>query len=403
MKKIVFLTGTRADFGKMKMFIKAMQNQPNFECHIFVTGMHMLSKYGQTSFEIETLGFKNIYKYINQTASTGMDITLSNTILGFSHYVRELKPDMIIVHGDRVEALAGAIVGCFNSVLIVHIEGGEISGTVDELIRHSITKLAHAHFVCNEAARTRLIQMGESQESIFVTGSPDIDVMLRDDLPSIGEVKDHYGIDFDDYFIFVYHPVLNEVDSLKRKIKHVIDALIESKNNYVVSYPNNDIGNEIIIHEFSRFNHNGHFKVFPSLRFEFFLTLLKNCRGIIGNSSAGIREAGVYRIPAINIGSRQQNRSRNRSIVHVRENKRDILLALKKIQHVTVSRNFEFGDGKSTERFVQILQEGKIWDICPQKQFIDLLNGQYLLEGEDVEKVRHAGVLNSTCLKGLAA
>ena len=172
MKKIVFLTGTRADYGKLKSLMKVVQNSNKFQLHIFVTGMHMLEKYGATFKEIEKDGFKNIYKYINQKSNchNQMDIALSNTIIGLSNYCDEVSPDIIVVHGDRLEALAGAIVGAFNNIKVMHIEGGEVSGTIDESIRHSITKMSHFHLVSNEEAKKRIMQLGEREESIFYLG-----------------------------------------------------------------------------------------------------------------------------------------------------------------------------------------------------------------------------------------
>jgi UDP-N-acetylglucosamine 2-epimerase (hydrolysing) len=154
---------------------------------------------------------------------------------------------MIIVHGDRVEALAGAIIGSFNNTLVTHIEGGEISGTIDELIRHAITKLSHIHFVSNKEAEKRLIQMGELKNSIFVIGSPDVDIMYSDNLPSIEETTEHYEIPFDDYSILIYHPVTTELETLGNDINEVVSATIESDRNYIVIYPNNDAGSDIII------------------------------------------------------------------------------------------------------------------------------------------------------------
>jgi len=147
MKNILFVTGTRADYGKIKSLMKKVKKSSDFDLMIFVTGMHMLSKYGATYNEIEKDGFTNLYKYINQTENSSMDNVLANTILGLSNYINEYQIDLIVVHGDRVEALAGAIVGALNNIRVAHIEGGEISGTIDDSIRHAITKFSHIHFV----------------------------------------------------------------------------------------------------------------------------------------------------------------------------------------------------------------------------------------------------------------
>ena len=193
-RKIVFLTGTRADFGKLKPLMDKVEQSDLFECHIFITGMHTLEKYGSTYQEVMKCNYKNTLVYENQKNSNEQDIILANTINGFSDYVKNLKPDMIIVHGDRVEALGGAIVGSLNNILVSHIEGGEISGTVDELIRHAVSKLSHIHFVANSEAKERLLQMGEKQETLFTIGSPEIDVMRSSNLPSIYDTKERYEI-----------------------------------------------------------------------------------------------------------------------------------------------------------------------------------------------------------------
>ena len=197
-KKLVFLTGTRADYGKIKSLIQEVEGLDGFEPYIFATGMHMLAKYGSTYKEILKDGYQNIYTYINQSGKESMDIILSNTILGFGNYIAEIKPDAIIVHGDRLEALAGAIVGAFNNIKVFHIEGGEVSGTIDESIRHAITKFAHYHLVSNEKAKRRIMQLGEAEENIYVFGSPDIDVMLSDMLPDIDEVRRYYEIPYEE-------------------------------------------------------------------------------------------------------------------------------------------------------------------------------------------------------------
>ena len=249
-KRIVFLTGTRADFGKLKPLMIRVEQSDLFECHIFVTGMHTLSKYGSTYIEVEKCGFRNIYKFINQTDSTKMDTILSNTILGFTNYVHEIRPDLVIVHGDRVEALAGAIVSAFNNIRVAHIEGGEVSGTIDEAIRHAITKMCHVHFVANEEAKKRVLQLGEREDSIFVIGSPDIDIMQFDNLPDLNEIKGHYAIEYDRYAILIYHPVTTELDRLQRDIAGVVSAVIESNRNYIAVFPNNDEGTKVILEEY---------------------------------------------------------------------------------------------------------------------------------------------------------
>lgn len=373
-KKIIFLTGTRADFGKLKSLIGKVEQSDVLECYVFVTGMHTLSKYGSTFLEVEQQNYKNTFIFMNQTNTTDPDFILSNTITGFSNFVKEIKPDLIVIHGDRIEAMAGAIVGLLNNILVAHVEGGELSGTVDEIIRHTITKLSTIHFVSNDAAKRRLIQMGELKHTIFSIGSPDIDIMTSSNLPDIDKVKKHYQIPFTDYGILIFHPVTTEIPHLSSHIEQVVSSVIESGKNYVVIYPNNDPGSDIIFNEYERIKDKKQFKILPTLRFEYFLTLLKNANFIIGNSSAGIRETTVYGIPVINIGSRQNNRTKNNNILNINPSKEDILLSIEKLAEKSFPPSYDFGDGKSSDRFIEIIQDEKTWDIKTQKQFVEIKN-----------------------------
>ena len=370
-KKLLFLTGTRADFGKLKSLIQKVDDSDDLEPYIFVTGMHMLSTYGMTAIEVDKSGFKSVYKFINQNAHDSMDIVLSKTIHGLSDYVKEIKPDMIVVHGDRVEALAGAIVGSLNNILVTHVEGGEVSGTIDELIRHSVSKMSHLHFVSNQKAKQRLLQLGELDSSIYIIGSPDLDIMTSSSLPSLTEAKDRYGIDFNKFAVFMFHPVTTDIENLPEKIKICVDALIESNMNYVVIYPNNDDGSEIIINEIERLRELKKFRIFPSIRFEHFLTLLKNAQLMIGNSSAGVREMPFYGLPSINIGNRQNNRAKANSIINIQEEKVAIINAIESalVRSCTVEK--EFGSGNSAELFIQEINNEYIWRTSCQKNFVD--------------------------------
>jgi UDP-N-acetylglucosamine 2-epimerase (hydrolysing) len=372
MKKIIFLTGTRADFGKLKSLMEVALKSNKFEVYIFATGMHMQKKYGYTVEEIEKCGYRNIFKFINHTSEASMDQTLAKTIEGFSNFIKEIDPDLIVIHGDRVEALAGAIVGSLNNVLVAHIEGGEVSGTIDELIRHAVSKLSHVHFVSNQIAERRLTQMGEIAENIFVIGSPDVDVMLSDKLPGIQEVKNRYEISFDEYAVVMFHPVTTEVENMHLYARQFVDAIIESNLNYVVIYPNNDLGSNIILHEFERLNGRPNFKIFPSVRFEYFLVLLKYSKFIIGNSSAGIREAPYYGLPAINIGTRQQNRALHNDIINCDYSKEQILDSIKIAGNSTFQKVDLFGKGNSDVLFLESITSNGFWEISKQKLFIDL-------------------------------
>ncbi len=371
-RKVLFLTTTRADFGKLKPLMHGLEKKGGFEVYIFVSGMHIFPKYGNTGNEVTDQGFKNVYYFINQRPGDSLDTILANTVGGLSNYMDLIKPDMIVVHGDRTEALAGAISGALNNFLVAHIEGGEVSGTIDESIRHSITKLAHLHFVANEEAKKRLLQLGENEKNIYTIGSPDIDVMYSDDLPTLKEAKGWYDVPFkEQYALLIYHPVTTSLHTLFSNFEEVMSAVYASKKNYILIYPNNDPGANIIIEKMESYRDNTNFKIFPSLRFEYFLTFLKNCEFIIGNSSAAIREAPIYSIPAINIGSRQQNRFLYDTITNCANSKEDILKAIEAVKDIKRVSSAYFGDGKSTQRFVDLLVDKAIWDTGVQKNFID--------------------------------
>jgi UDP-N-acetylglucosamine 2-epimerase (hydrolysing) len=372
-KKILFLTGTRADFGKLKPLITKVKESPRFEYQIFATGMHMLARYGSTVNEIKKAGFDRLFSFINQNHAIGsqMDLVLANTVQGLSLFLREFPADLIVIHGDRVEALAGAIVGALNNVLVAHVEGGELSGTIDELIRHAVTKLSHLHFVSHEEAKRRLIQMGEGPESVYVIGSPDIDVMLSGELPALSEVLDKYSIGFAHYGIAMYHPVTTEQAALPAHADAFVEGLVASGSNFVVIYPNNDAGSDVILQRIQELSHHPRFRLIPSMRFEYFLTLLKNARVIVGNSSAGICEAPVYGVPTVNIGTRQSNRFLYPSILNVAEDPAAICGALANLPQA-VPPSLHFGKGNSAALFVSHLATRELWSTPRQKLFREL-------------------------------
>lgn len=371
-KKIVFLTGTRADFGKLKSLMQITQDSSQFEMHIFATGMHMNARYGRTVDEIIKCGFKNIFMYYNHDEYYSMDSILAKTVEGFSSYVKDINPDLIVLHGDRVETLAGAIVGALNNILTAHIEGGELSGTIDDSIRHSVSKLCQVHLVSNEKAKQRLLQLGEEEKSIFVIGSPDIDIMLSERLPSIEAAKERYDVIFDEYAILMFHPVTTEFDSIAQQAKNIVDAALESGLNYIVVYPNNDLGSDFIFQAFKRFENKSNIKLVTSFRFEYFITFLKHALFVLGNSSSGIMEAPYFQVPTVNVGTRQNNRVNNHEIINTNYDKNNILKGIFAAVNSSISGLRLFGNGNSDKLFYKILLEDNIWEINKQKLFQDL-------------------------------
>jgi UDP-N-acetylglucosamine 2-epimerase (hydrolysing) len=372
-KKIVFISGTRADFGKMKSLMLLTQKEKNIKMDVFVTGMHLQKKYGYTINEIKNSNILNLIKYKNFKFLDTMDEILSKTISGFSSYIKQHKPDLIVVHGDRVEALAGAICGAINNILVAHIEGGEVSGTIDDSIRHAVSKFSHIHLVTDTNSKKRLIQLGENKSNIFILGSPDLDLMKNPLMPKIADAKRHYNIEFDKYSIVLFHPVTSEVHNLDFNTKELCKSLIKSKGNYVVIYPNNDHGSDLILERYKELKGKENFLLFPSIRFEYFLTLLKNSEFIIGNSSCGLREAPYFNIPTINIGSRQNNRAILKSVINCNYESKEILNSINLISKKPLKNKFnQKRTINSGKKFIEIIRGRKIWNISPQKVFNDI-------------------------------
>lgn len=372
-RSILFLTGTRADFGKLKSLMESVEAAPQFDLHVFATGMHLRQQYGRTVDEIHKCGFKRVFTYMNFGPEPAMDLDLARTITGLSTYVHEYPQDLIVIHGDRVEALAGATVGALNNIRVAHIEGGEVSGTVDEMIRHAVSKLSHIHLVANDEAKRRLLQMGELEESIFVIGSPDIDLMLSDRLPELAEVQAHYDIPFRTFGLVMFHPVTTEAEEFPQYAKQFFAAVRANPQfNYVVVYPNNDRGSAAIIAEIEQLRGAPNVRIYPSIRFEYFLTLLKNAQFIAGNSSAGIREAPIYQVPTVNVGTRQNNRALHGHILNTGYGTAEISAALQAATDTLVPKSPEhFGAGDSYRRFLDLLHAETFWKLPMQKFFRD--------------------------------
>ena len=248
-----------------------------------------------------------------------------------------------------------------------------ISGTIDEVLRHSISKLSNYHFVTNNLAKKRLIQMGEINSNIFTIGSPDVDLILKKDLPSIEVTKKRYQIKFTNYAIAIFHPVTNELYNLKKEINIFVDSITKSNQNFILIYPNNDNGTNIILDKYKRIKSNK-IRIFPSIRFEYYLSLLKNSNFIIGNSSSGIMEAPYYGIPTIDLGNRQLNRVKLDSIINLSLNQKKIVKFINYFSNkkIEFKKTLFFGKGNSSKKFIQVLNKKNIWKDKSTKQFNEI-------------------------------
>lgn len=370
-RTLLFLTGTRADFGKLEPLAVAARDA-GFHVSFFVTGMHMLDRYGLTKNEVHRTPGVTVQEFLNQRPGDAQDIILAKTVIGFSDYVATSRPDLVVVHGDRVEALAGALVAATNYIRSAHIEGGEVSGTIDEVFRHCNTKLASQHFVSSDGAAKRVMALGEPATSVHVIGSPELDFHAGPSGVGINDVCAHYGIPFADYGIGVFHPVTSEAASMGGQATALFGAMQASGRQFVLVSPNNDPGSEAIFAVINTLPKD-QFRVIPSMRFAHFSELMKNAACMLGNSSAGVREAPFMGIASLDIGTRQTNRAVAPSITTCSASDRAAIATfLADEWGKKYPRDHGFGSGRAADRFVAVLQDPAFWVQSLQKEFRDI-------------------------------
>lgn len=367
-KRLLFVTGTRADYGKLEPLAKAAQ-AAGFHISFFVTGMHMMKRYGETRQEVKRFVGAEFFEFVNQREGDALDFILSKTILGFSDFVYEHRPDLVIIHGDRVEALAASIVCAMRYIRSAHIEGGEVSGTIDESIRHCNTKLCATHFVSSEAARVRVLALGEPLDRVYNIGSPELDTHALPSGVTIEEVKARYSIPFTEYGIAVFHPVTSERDSIGEQARALFGVLESSGKCFVVIAPNNDPGTEDIFAVLEALP-SARFRLIPSMRFNYFSELMKNAKVMVGNSSAGVREAPFLGLPSLDVGTRQNQRNTAPSIQSC--SAFDTQLAADWLSRQWGQRHMQsqqFGGGGASAAFTRILASESFWAMGMQKAF----------------------------------
>ena len=369
-RSILFVTGTRADFGKLEPLAASARDR-GFDVRFFVTGMHMLDRYGLTKIEIHRMPGVSVHEFLNQRPGDPQDMVIAKTIMGFSDYVAEHRPDLVVIHGDRVEALATALVAATNYIRSAHIEGGEVSGTIDEILRHCNTKLSTSHFVSSKAAARRVMAMGEPESRIHVIGSPELDFHRRASGVTLDDVRARYGIDFASYGIAVLHPVTSEADTMEAQAVAAFGTLVSSGKSFVVIAPNNDPGSEAIFSALSDLP-DDRFRVIPSMRFAHFSELMKHASVIVGNSSVGVREAPFLGVPSLDIGTRQANRTRLPSVRSANATDSAAILGfLAEEWGKTYPRSTAFGEGCAAQRFAEVLECDSFWATELQKKFSD--------------------------------
>lgn len=376
--KLLFFTGSRSEWGYLRPILEyCKQKKINFK--LCATNMLLLDSFGYPIKEIEKDGFKvdeKIYMaldgYNTYTTTKSMGILMSS----FADTIQRIKPDWIVLAGDRGETLIASLVGAYTNTPIAHIQAGELSGNIDGSARHAIGKFAHLHFASNLDAFNRLLKLGEEKQRIKLVGAPQLDDLYSKkfnyDNQKIFLKK--YGIDIKNNFVLaVYHPVTEELKNVKSDFNKFYSFLKQKKLQKVWISPNNDAGSSIIKSEFLKLRSFDDI-IFDNLPRQDYLTLLKNCKLIIGNSSSGIIESSTFKTPCVNIGRRQNNRYRAKNVIDVLNlNHKELEKAYKK----ALSSKFKstinkiknpYGDGKSSKLIVDIILDTIIDDKLIKKE-----------------------------------
>jgi GDP/UDP-N,N'-diacetylbacillosamine 2-epimerase (hydrolysing) len=365
-KKIVTVTtGTRADYGILRPLLKKISLSKKLQLILIVTGSHLSKNHGNTIQEIIKDGFK-INTKINivpkKDDSFHISMSIGKGIIEFSKCFKKLKPDFNIVFGDRYEMLSSTVAAYNQNIPNVHIHGGDKSGGLDEYTRHAITKMSNIHFAATQKSATRIKKMGENPKYIIQSGSLSIDEIIKNKISSLEELNLKYNLNLTgNEIIVLQHPDTTEPHKSKEQILATLKAVIKTKHNAVIIGPNMDTGNDSINKIIKKYLKNNSIKFFKSLPREDYLGLLNNCKLLIGNSSSGIIESTLFKIPVINIGNRQKGRERGPNVIDVEKFSQTLIsVAIKKALSVnksTLKIKHVYGNGLSAVKITKYLEK----------------------------------------------
>lgn len=338
MRKICVVTGTRAEYGLLCRLMRLIQESPDTQLQVIATNMHLSPMYGNTFQEIEKDGFTIDCKIpiIDENAEDNAVTTvksMATALSGFAEAYNTLKPDLVVVLGDRYEILAAATAALIERIPIAHLHGGEVTeGAYDDAIRHSITKMSHLHFTSTEEYRKRVIQLGEQPDRVFYVGAPGVENIKKFPLMSKDEVEESVNFKLDENTILVtYHPVTLGEHTAEKDIKEFIGALEERKDLRVFfTMPNSDTGSQAIVDAINEFvaNNADRAIAYKSLGIKRYLSVMKYAGAVVGNSSSGLLEVPSFGIPTLNIGDRQKGRMAADSVYNCDTDKESILKGL---------------------------------------------------------------------------
>jgi UDP-N-acetylglucosamine 2-epimerase (non-hydrolysing)/GDP/UDP-N,N'-diacetylbacillosamine 2-epimerase (hydrolysing) len=370
-RKICFVTGTRADYGLMKELLKKISR--SFDLSLIVVGMHLSPEFGNTVRDIEKDGFKiarKIESFSSEDSGSGMAKSLGLWVIKITEVLEKLKPDFMLVLGDRGEMLAGTIAASNMVIPIIHIHGGDQgdnSGHIDDPIRHAITKFAHIHFPATKQSAQRIIRMGEEKWRVHMVGSPALDDIYLGNFYNKQYLEKKYGLDLSKpLVIMIQHPAFAGIKESVRQIKETLEALKELNFQTVLIYPNSDQGGRAMIKVIRKYEKYDFLKTFKSLPRKDYLSLMKYTDVLVGNSSSGTIDAPSFKLPAINIGTRESWREHANNKIFVGYDRKQILKAIrtalydKKFRRELKKCRNPYGDGKASERIVRILKGIKI-------------------------------------------
>lgn len=368
MRKILVVTGTRAEYGLLYWTMKEIQNDKELELQLVVTGNHLVKEYGYTVEQIRKDGFEineEIDMIVNSEKKSSMVKSMGIEMIQMAQCFDRLKPDILLVLGDRYEIFVAATCAMMMNIPIAHMNGGESTeGAVDEQIRHAITKMAHIHFPGAYDYKKRIIKMGEEPWRVHNVGQAGIENIKRLKLLEKEDLEMELNICFNKpVFLITYHPVTLDLDNIEMQIDNLLDAIKEFDAKYIFTYPNADFGSKIIIDKINKFvKDNKNAYIYYSLGQKRYLSLLKYADAMIGNSSSGIIEAPSFKLPVINIGDRQNGRLRSSNIIDTGYNKEEIVESINK---VLFDKNFRenlinidnvYGNGNVSRQIVDILK-----------------------------------------------
>ncbi|MBS0358707.1 MAG: UDP-N-acetylglucosamine 2-epimerase (hydrolyzing) [Proteobacteria bacterium] len=360
MRKICYVSGTRADFGLMLTVLRFLQADPNIDLSLCVTGMHLSKSYGNTVQEIEREGFRicaRIPVDVEKTTSASMVCAIGQEIVAMTEVFSKEKPDMVLLLGDRGEQLAAAIAAAHLNIHIGHIHGGERSGTVDEMVRHAVSKFSHYHFVATENSKERLIRMGEREDSIFVIGAPGLDQLKELNIPARNIICEQVGFDPKKPIgLFVFHPVVQEMETMAQQAQIMMKAALDCGLQWICLQPNSDAGGFKIREVLKTYEHNPNIKIYAHLERTQYLYWLGTVDLMLGNSSSGIIEAASFNLPVINVGQRQNLRERSGNVIDSLVNYETITDNIQTVLNTSKRKvNNIYGDGSASMRCHELL------------------------------------------------